>query len=163
LIVLAATALALALPSPCVVAGSEKGVEHDIENRVQQLLTAYAADDKSAVLAMVETTHLTLYGSDIAEVVTGGDELVQMMTDDFALWRTARFGAIQDLSVRAGGELATAFFNVPLSVGGQPPVIIRFATVWHHVRGGWLLTQSSNSVPTVGSSAKEILKSNAKP
>jgi ketosteroid isomerase-like protein len=154
--------LALA-SSGTVVVGSGQGVERDIEARAQQLLTAYAADDTKAVLALVETNHLSLYGSDIAEVVKSDEELATMMTDDFALWRTARFGAIQDLSVRVGGELATAFFDVPFSVGDRPPVLVRFATVWHRVGARWLLTQSSNCVPTVGSSAKAILKSKSKP
>jgi hypothetical protein len=39
---------------------------------------------------------------------------------------------------------------------------IRFLTVWHKVRGRWLLTQSLNSVPTTGQAAAETRKQSAK-
>jgi uncharacterized protein with beta-barrel porin domain len=129
----------------------------DLTHRVQNLLSAYASNDQVAVLAMLDTKNLTIYGSDLAEFVKNASEFKQMMDDDFALWHTATFGPIQDLSVRVNAGFATAFFNVSFSAGGGAPVPVRLATVWHRVHGSWLLTQCATTVPTVGSSAAELL------
>jgi hypothetical protein len=85
-----------------------------------------------------------------------------MMATDFALWRTARFGELADVSARVFGDLVTAFFHVPFSAGGRPPVTVRFSTVWRRHAGEWRLTQSANTVPTTGSSATELLRGLAK-
>jgi ketosteroid isomerase-like protein len=133
-----------------------------VAKRAQELLSAYSSNDQTAVLAMLDTHDLTVYGSDIAEVVKSRAEFAQLMIDDFALWKTAAFGPMQDVSIRVKGELATAFFDVQFSAGGRPPAWVRFATVWRSVKGRWLLTQSANSVPTVGSSAADLVRPSSK-
>lgn len=129
-----------------------------IEARVQALLTAYAADNQDAVLRLVDTRAFSFYGSDISEFAHTAAELKQMMTDDFKLWHTARFGKIRNLDIRMSRDLASAFFNVPFSADGGSDVMVRLTTVWRKVHGVWLLTQSANSVPTTGSSARKLLQ-----
>lgn len=129
----------------------------ELEGRIHQLLTAYASNDQDAVVRMADPAGFVMYGSDVSEVIRNTKDLRQMMTDDFALWGSAAFGKIQDVDLRIQGHLATAFFDVPFSAGGQPPISVRFSTVWRRNDHQWVLTQSANAVPTVGSSAREIL------
>ncbi|HET7922899.1 MAG TPA: nuclear transport factor 2 family protein [Gammaproteobacteria bacterium] len=128
-----------------------------IETQVHALLTAYQADDQNAALKLVDSGQFSVYGSDISEFVQTTAGLRQMMSDDFKLWHSAKFGPVKDLDIRIGHDLATAFFNIPFSVGGRPAVMVRMTTVWRKVNGVWLLTQSSNTVPTTHSSARELL------
>jgi hypothetical protein len=80
------------------------------------------------------------------------------MDDDFAVWHSARFGEPADLDIRVGSDLATALFNVSFSRGDGPQLRVRLSTTWRRRKGQWFLTQSSNTVPTVGSSARDLLK-----
>ena len=144
----------------CATSGSGDAVtaRAQIEARVQEFLKAYADDDQDAVLRMVDNGGFSVYGSDISEFVESSAELKQMMSDDFTLWGSAKFGTVKSMDIRVGGHLATAIFNVPFSAGGRPDVMVRVTTVWRQVDGVWLLTQSANSVPTVGSSAHDLIK-----
>lgn len=144
-----------AVPASSSVAATE-GPE--IEARVAQLLTAYAANDQEGIVRMLDPAGVTVFGSDLSEVVRTPGGLRQLMSDDFALWGSAAFGPIQDLDLRVQGGLATAFFHAPFSAGGRPPVPVRFSTVWRKAGGQWLLTQSANTVPTTRSSARELLE-----
>ncbi len=128
-----------------------------VEGRVAELLRRYAEDDADGVLRLVDPAGFIAYGSDLSEVVRTPAELRRLMADDFALWRSATFGAVRDLDVRVDGALATAYFHVPFSAGGRPPVVVRFSTTWRKSEGRWLLTQIANTVPTVGSSARELI------
>ncbi len=129
-----------------------------IQSRVHALLTAYAADNQDAVIQLVDTQAFSFYGSDISEFAHTPAALRRMMTDDFKLWHTAKFGKPENLDIRVSRDMATAFFDVPFSAGGGPEVTVRLATVWRKVNGVWLLIQSANSVPTMGSSARELLR-----
>lgn len=126
--------------------------------QVNTLLSAYSSNDPDGVLYLLRPSGFTVYGSDAAEIVTTESGVRAMMREDFQLWKTARFGEIRDLSVTVTGGLASAFFQVPFSAGGSPPVLVRFCTVWNRVGGKWKLVVSANTVPTVGSSAAGILK-----
>ncbi len=128
-----------------------------IRDRVRALLASYAGNDVEAVLRLCDLDQIAIYGSDVSEVARGADAVRQMMADDFKLWGSAQFGEPRELEVRQGGDLATAFFNVPFRAGGQKELVVRVATVWHKEGGAWRLTESSNTVPTVGSSARELL------
>jgi hypothetical protein len=129
-----------------------------IVQRVGELLARYASNDQEGVISMLDTSGFTLYGSDVAELVRTPAGVRELMTNDFALWQTAKFEAIQDLDVVLQGAVATAYFHVPLSVGGRPPILVRISTTWRRVDGEWLLAQSANTVPTTGSSAAELVK-----
>lgn len=142
-------------PDPSSALARERS---ELEARVAQLLAAYAANDQEAVVRMLDPADFTMFGSDLSEVVRSPGELRQLMSDDFALWTSATLGPVRDLDVRIHGNLATAFFHAPFSAGGRPPVPVRFSTVWRKTGQQWLLTQSANTVPTVGSSARELLK-----
>ncbi len=128
-----------------------------VEQQIGKLLHAYAANDPAAVLALLDPHGFTMYGSDVAEIVHDPAELRQLMADDFALWQTARFGALANLDIRVEGTAASAFFDVPFSAGGRPPVTVRFGTSWRNDGGHWVLMQSSNTVPTTGSSAHQLI------
>jgi ketosteroid isomerase-like protein len=129
-----------------------------ITARVRELLTAYASNDPAAVIRLCDADSVVVYGSDVAEIARGGTELRAMIRDDFELWRSAHLGEPRDLEIRQGADLAAAFFNVPFRAGSQPEVLVRITTVWRKRDGAWFLVESSNTVPTVGSSAKALLR-----
>jgi hypothetical protein len=127
-----------------------------VEASIEALLAAYAADKPDQVLSMMDSRGFVLYGSDVDEIVRAPAQLRQLMADDFALWKTASFGTPANLDVRIDGTMAGAFFDVPFSPGGAPPVTVRFATTWHRDGDRWLLVQGANVVPTTGSSAHAL-------
>ncbi|MEO6966943.1 MAG: nuclear transport factor 2 family protein [Rhodanobacteraceae bacterium] len=124
---------------------------------VREFLDAYAADNQQAALRLIDPRQFTMFGSDAAEIAHGATGLQRFLNDDFHLWHTAHFGPIEHLDLRIGAQYASAFFDVPFSAAGAAPLTLRVSTVWHKVNGVWMLTQSSNCVPTTGSSAREIL------
>lgn len=150
--------LAAALSSCVTVLPSNSTDREAIGDRVQGLLAAYGANDQLGIVGMVDPYVFSFYGSDISEVAHSPAELRRLMDDDFALWHSATFGPPANLDIRISGELATAYLDVPFSAGGAPPVRVRLYTTWHKMKGKWLLTQAASSVPTVGSSAKDLLK-----
>lgn len=152
----AAMVLAFMLAPGLLLAAGGHGARSTVQQRVNAMLRAYAANDPAAVLAMVDPHGFVMYGSDVAEVVRTPAELRQLMADDFKLWQTASFGTPSNVDIRVDGTTASAFFDVPFSAGGRPPVTVRFCTVWHQRAGKWLLVQSANAVPTVGSSAHAL-------
>jgi ketosteroid isomerase-like protein len=155
----AATAVFLLFESlPIIASESDRVLE-----KVDQFVDAYMHNDVERVVAMADEDEFTVYGSDVAEYFSGRESLRAMMSDDFQLWKTAQVGALRDVSVRVSRDLATVMFQAPFSAGGRPEMLVRFITVWRRHGRDWYLTQSSNSVPTVGSSAAEILKSVASP
>jgi hypothetical protein len=126
--------------------------------RVEALLDRYAANDQKGVIAMLDPNRITIFGSDLKEVVKTNDAVSRLMTDDFTLWHSAKFSDVRDVDVRMSDRMATTFFVASFYPGGSPnPVPVRFAMTWRNANGEWLLTQSANSVPTVGQSAAEIL------
>lgn len=149
---LAAIAL-LALPAQ---AGSTDTAKAAVQQRVTQLLHDYAANRPAAVLAMLDPHGFVVYGSDVAEVVRTPREVRELMANDFKLWHTATFGTPANMDIRVVGDMASAFFDVPFSAGGRPPITVRFCTVWRERGGKWMLVQSANAVPTVGASARAL-------
>jgi hypothetical protein len=142
--------------APSHAQAQDDGARRQVEASVDALLAAYAADEPDQVLAMVDARGFVIYGSDVDEVVRTPEQLRQLMADDFALWKTASFGAPANLDVHVEGTMASAFFDVPFSPGGGPPVTVRFATTWHRDGDRWLLVQGANVVPTTGSSAHAL-------
>ena len=132
-----------------------------LKARVRQFLDAYAADDQRTASTMIDPDQFTMFGSDVAEIAHGTAGLKRFMNDDHRLWRTAKFGEVQHFDSRIGRDYASAFFDVPFSASGGQPVTVRVSTVWHKRDDRWLLTQSSNCVPTTGSSAHELLSKQA--
>jgi hypothetical protein len=147
------------LPGP--TAFSKDGPEVSLRDRVQGLLNAYALDDSAAILKMLDVQGFSMYGSDASEIVSTPAQLTAMMANDFKLWHTAKFGAMRDIAINVHGDCGSMFFQIPFSAGGSPDILVRFTTVWRRVNGRWMLTMSSNSVPTTGSSAADILKVNS--
>lgn len=134
-----------------------------VQVAAQALLTAYAAGDQNRVADMVSSGSLHVYGSDVAEVTSGRDGFLGTLAADRKLWGNgAAFGAMRNISIEKGRDLATLFFDTSFTVQGRT-VPIRFATVWRLEKGRWKLVQCSNVVPTVGQSAADILKTMAKP
>ncbi len=155
---MAITALTIAACSTQHTTPDERSAQAAVHERVDELLQRYAANDQDGVLAMLDPQQISFYGSDVCEVIHSADEVRQLMRNDFALWGTASFGAVQDFDLRTDGTIATAFFSVPFTPGAMHPVQVRFAMTWRNAGGQWLLTQSANSVPTVGQSAASLLK-----
>jgi hypothetical protein len=151
-------ALALAVSSCGTRSPESESDRAEVTQRVARLLTLYASNDQEGVLSMLDRSSFTLYGSDAAELVRTPAAVCELMTNDFVLWKTARFGEIQDLDLFLQGAVATAYFHAPFSVSDRRPILVRFSTTWRKVEGEWLLIQSANTVPTIGSSAAELAK-----
>lgn len=150
---LAAIGLALAFCLFATAASAKPNDDASVVAVVHKLLDRYASNDPQGVVALLDPKGFVVYGSDVAEKVQTVPALVELMKADFRLWHTAAFGEIRDLSIVVQGSLATAYFHVPFSAGGRPPVLVRFSTTWRRVNGAWRLRQSANTVPTVGMSA----------
>jgi len=130
-----------------------------IQDRTRLFLDAYAKDDRQTVLKLVDHSQVTMYGSDVAEVVYGADALLKLMDSDQKLWGgTAHMGPMNHVSITETKGLATIFFDVTFSVGGRPPIPVRVAAVWKREGKSWLLVQSSNSVVTEHQSAGDLLR-----
>lgn len=126
--------------------------------QTQAFIEAYAKVDRDAVFKSVHPNKIYIYGSDASEFISDHAGLKAMLDADAKLWGgTAAFGKMDHVSITRSGDMASIFFDAPFTVGGRPAVPVRFAMVWRKVGGRWLLVQSSNVVPTVGSSATEIL------
>ncbi|WP_269530905.1 nuclear transport factor 2 family protein [Chitinimonas sp. BJYL2] len=119
-----------------------------VNEAVDNLLGAYSANDADKVVGMLDRGGFVLFGNDVAAKVSSEAGVRQLMSQDFALWKKAAVGPVQDLDIRQKGELATAYFHVPVTAEGKPTAMVRFATTWRRVDGKWRLTQSANTVPT---------------
>jgi hypothetical protein len=130
-----------------------------IQDRTRLFLDAYAKGDRQTVLSLVDRSDVTMYGSDVAEVVHGADALLKLMDSDQKLWGgTAHMGSMDHVSITETKGLATVFFDVSFAVGGRPPIPVRVAAVWKREGKTWLLVQSSNSVVTEHQSAEDLLR-----
>lgn len=153
------TAIGLALAFCLFATGvSAEPSDASVIVAVHKLLDRYASNDPKGVIALLDPEGFIIYGSDAAEEVRTVPALMELMKADFRLWHTAAFGKIRDLSIVVQGSLATAYFQVPFSAGGRPPVLVRFSTTWRKVNGVWRLRQSANTVPTIGMSAEARAK-----
>lgn len=124
---------------------------------ISAFLSAYARGDAATVLPQL-SPDITIYGSDAAEIFHGRDEARRMLEADQQLWQhAAHIGAPEHLTTLRSGDLFTAFFDAPFSVGDSPALTVRFAMVWQKSGDRWLLIRSSNTVPTHGQSAAELL------
>ena len=128
---------------------------------VRSLLAAYTAKDTKRLDELLDKQSLLVLGSDIAEVMDSRAKVDELFRDDFALWKSAEFGEPSGMNCRVGVDLASAAFDALFTMrrpdGKSMQVTVRFMTVWRHVHGsGWRLTQSMNSTPTQGSSAREL-------
>lgn len=131
----------------------------DIKMQTRQVLDAYARGDSAGVLALSDPEAITVYGSDAAEVFHGAAALKTMLAYDQRLWGgAAQIGPLDHVNLVETKDLASIFFDAPFSVGGRPPLPVRFAMTWRRTGKRWLLVQSSNVVPTQGQSARQLLE-----
>jgi ketosteroid isomerase-like protein len=149
--------VATVLLTACATAPHTSDVS--LQTTVESFLAAYAAGDRGKVFALLAEKESYVYGSDEAEFVVGREAAERLFDNDTRLWQgSAEFGTLRNVSTLQSRELATMFFDVPFSVGGRPPVTVRFAMVWRRGANGWRLVQSSNVVPTKGQSAEDLLR-----
>jgi hypothetical protein len=134
------------------------GVAPGVQEETRRFLDGYAKGDEAQLLTMI-APEFTAYGSDASEVFHGPEAFRRMLADDQRLWGgKASIGPMKDVSVAQGESMACVMFDADFKVGDRPPVLVRFAVTWKLVGGRWLVAQSSNTVPTVGQSAAELLK-----
>ena len=129
-----------------------------VQERTQEFLNAYIKGDSNAALSLIDPKNVTMYGSDVAEVVHGSDALLKLLDADQKLWGgSARIGPMEHVSVVESRSLASICFDVSFTVGGRPPLPLRMTAVWKREGGKWLLVQSSNAVVSEHQSAEELL------
>ena len=160
--------LAIAIVALLTSSGAHAAPPCDaLRPQVRKLLGLYAQKDVEGVLGLLDSREVLVLGSDVKEVSTTSAEVAAMLHDDYMLWQSANFGEPNFLNCRTAAGLASAAFDVPFAMrlaGGQATTVtVRFMTVWRRdSRGTWRLTQSMNSTPSVGGSAREINNRNAK-
>lgn len=149
--------IATALPAHAAPVGSSC---EPLRASVARMLDLYSRKDAPAVAGLLDGQQVLVLGSDISEVADTRAKVDELLADDFALWNSASFGAPAFMNCRVQGELATAAFDAPFEMkrpdGQAMKVTVRFLTVWRATADGWRLTQSMNSTPTVGASAREL-------
>ena len=129
----------------------------DIQSRTIGFLEAYMRDDSATVLRSIDKDTI-VYGSDIAEVFRGRQEIDQMLRDDARLWGgKARLGEPKDVTVYKQKALTTIFFNTTFTLGDRAPIPVRFCFVWRRSGDHWMLVQEANAVVTTGQSARALL------
>lgn len=134
--------------------------DDDVAGKVHHLLALYSHKDIIGVMSLVGDGNIVVMGSDLSEVCTNRQQVEEMLRNDFQLWDSAFFGDLRNMFIQRSGDLVTAFFDVPFTLrrdGNEQSVVIRFATVWRKTRNGLKLVQSSNTVPTIGQSARKLL------
>ena len=133
--------------------------DSEIQKQTQVFLDAYARGDRQVILTLIDQENIMMYGSDAAEIVHGSAALLKLVTADQRLWGgSARFGAMEHVSLVQNHSLASILFDISFSVGGRPPVPVRVAAIWKREGKRWLLVQSSNAVVTEHQSATELLQ-----
>lgn len=129
---------------------------------VATLLDLYGRKDVAGLGALLDGPQVLVLGSDLSERADTPARVAALLADDFALWQSAAFEAPAFMDCRVQAGLGTAAFDAPLRMtrldGSTLKVTVRFLTVWRRSAAGWRLTQSMNSTPTVGASARELLQ-----
>jgi hypothetical protein len=129
-----------------------------IQKRTQDFLNAYIGGDRNLVLSLIDPKDVTMFGSDVAEVVHGSDALLHLLDADQKLWGgSARIGPMEHVSVVENRSLASIYFDVSFSIAGRPPLPLRMTALWKREGGKWLLVQSSNAVVSEHQTAEELL------
>jgi hypothetical protein len=94
----------------CSIAHAATGVQ----TRTQAFVEAYVRGDFQAVQRMIDSREISMYGSDVTEIVHGADGVQHLMMLDQKVWGgAARVGQMQRVSVVEGEEMATVFFDLP--------------------------------------------------
>ncbi len=133
--------------------------DSEIQKDTQMFLDAYVRGDRHVILTLIDHENIMMYGSDAAEIVHGSDAVLKLVTADQQLWGgSARFGAMELVSLLRNRSLAPIFFDIPFSVAGRPPVTVRVVAIWKREGKRWLLVQGSNAVVTEHQSAIEPLQ-----
>jgi hypothetical protein len=128
-----------------------------------RFLDAYAAGNEAAVMSTLSAGPLHVYGSDLNEFAADRDGVKRIFDADQKLWKsTASWGAVSNVSTVTAENISTLFFDRIFKVGGRE-IPVRFAMVWVKEGDTWKLTQSSNTVPTTGQSAEQLLQAATKP
>ena len=128
------------------IAKADPAAEAQVLQRVNTLLSRYSSNDQPGVVAMLDPRKLSVFGSNLSEVIHSSDEMRSFMSRDFAQWGGAKFSDVRNTDVRVDGNLATAYFVITFSAANGPTLPIRLCTTWHRVKGEWLLTQSASAV-----------------
>lgn len=145
---------------PLVLLAAEPQPDASLSVAVDQLLKAYSSKNADQFLALTDPAELLILGTDVSELADSPAEARALLEADFKLWGSAEFGERTFTSIRESDQLAAVAFDVPFSMRRDAKttdtMTIRFLTVWKRSSGKWLLTQSLNSVPTTGQSARDL-------
>jgi ketosteroid isomerase-like protein len=135
-------AFAASAPAP----GSE------LRARIVTLLGDYGRKDADGIVAMLDPAEAVVMGTASTEVATTPAAIRALLESDFRGWDRSRFGDLRNYSVRASGDIATAFFDVPWTAtagSGDRSYVLRVASTWHWDGASWRLAQWTNAVVTV--------------
>lgn len=133
---------------------------NDLQSRIREFLDLYSKKDVAGIMNLVANDDVLVMGSDLSEICTSREQVEALLRNDFQLWDSASFGKPAQLYTRQSGSLTTAFFDVPFTLhrgANEQTLVIRFATVWKKTKQGLKLVQSTNTTPTVGQSAKDLV------
>jgi ketosteroid isomerase-like protein len=134
--------------------------QNDLEGRIHEFLDLYSQKDVAGAMNLVSDDGVVVMGSDLSEVCTSREQVEELLRNDFQLWDSASFAQPVHVYTSRSESLITEFFDVPFTLrrgGNEQTLVIRFATVWKKTKQGLKLVQSTNTTPTVGQSAKDLL------
>jgi ketosteroid isomerase-like protein len=137
---------------PSALAASTPDPGSVLRSRIVALLDDYGRKDADGIVAMLDPADAVVMGTVSTEVATTPAAVRALLESDFRGWDHSRFGEIRHDSVRASGDIATAFFDVPwtATAGSQDrSYVLRIASTWHWDGTTWRLAQWTNAVVTV--------------
>jgi ketosteroid isomerase-like protein len=135
-----------------------------IEDQIQKLLSGYSAKDIEAVKSVFSASdELIVFGTDAREVFRSLSDWEEQLNNDFQLFESAKFGALQNLSIQISksGDLAVAFFEAPAEMifeGQTYPSFFRSARTFKKENDSWLIVQSLSATASEGQSSAELVK-----
>jgi ketosteroid isomerase-like protein len=120
--------------------------------RIVGLLDDYGRKDADGIEAMLDPADAVVMGTMSTEVATTPAAIRSLLESDFRGWDRSQFGDLINYSIRASGDIATAFFDVPWTATAgslNRSYVLRIASTWRWDGTTWRLTQWTNAVVTV--------------
>ncbi len=124
---------------------------------------AYERKDLANMLAMLtNSSDLTFFGSDAAEVIKTSNDWAALMQNDWQLFESTKFAEPRNLAIQVSddGKLASAVYEVSgVSVveGRSVESLDRFAMTLRKENRTWHIVQGMTAVATKGHSSAEMV------
>lgn len=111
---------------------------------------------------LTNSSDLTFFGSDAAEVIKTRRDWEDLMRNDWQLFESTQFGEPRNLAIQISDDrkLASAVYevqDVSIVDGKRVESLDRFAVTMRKERGAWRVVHGMTAVATRGQSSAEIV------